>query len=172
MRIIEAQAEANGDPAISKQRNFAKYIDSDVGKELFWAMKATPADGVADAAERHVDFIKTAADLDTEDYVAKRAELDGENHARLHSMAVDMQRGKPGLSYEMAFSRVYTDSKNRKIADGAKAEHLSRALTVSLRGAGDSAFNDRISTVGNANDYKNPHPTRVGSPRAGSGTRV
>jgi hypothetical protein len=84
--------------------------------------------------------------------IKKQADLDGENHAYLHSAAVQPQREKPGLSYEWAFSRIYTDPKNAKRVAGAKQEHLSRAIRSAWGGTasqqGDTAYDARNPPVG------------------------
>jgi hypothetical protein len=128
VEIIEKQAEANvTDPALSKQQRFAKYLDTEVGRALFAAAKATPAGGAASAAARHVDFVKTAGTLDGDDYIAKRAELDGPASAKMHALAIDYQRTR-GNSYAQAYSYVYGHSDNEGLRNAVKNEHLSRAM--------------------------------------------
>jgi hypothetical protein len=40
--LIEFQADTNGDPKLSKAQRFSRYIDSEIGKELYFACKAAP----------------------------------------------------------------------------------------------------------------------------------
>ena len=121
IELIEFQAAANfPDPALSKQQKFSKYLGTPVGLALYRASKAAPAEAAASAADRHVDFLKSAEKLDGADYAKARAELDGPNHARLHSMAIQMQREQSGMSYAHAFSRVFTDPAHATLANGAK----------------------------------------------------
>jgi hypothetical protein len=52
----------------------------------------------------------------------------GPANAKLHSMAVDLKRAQPRLTYEGAFARIYTDAANTSLRDAARKEHLSASL--------------------------------------------
>jgi hypothetical protein len=59
-----------------------------------------------------VTLVEKAAPPDpAKDFVspAEAAAKLGPAHARMHSLAVDCQRANPRLSYEAAYSRMYTE---------------------------------------------------------------
>jgi hypothetical protein len=50
VELIQFQADSNiKDPKLSKQQKFSKYIDTEVGRELYWASKAAPGREVEQA---------------------------------------------------------------------------------------------------------------------------
>jgi hypothetical protein len=40
--LIQFQADANGDPKLSKQQRFSKYLDTPIGRELYFACQVAP----------------------------------------------------------------------------------------------------------------------------------
>lgn len=96
---------------------FTKAILSDEPcKLLYKRMKSAPGSEVAPRDAKQADV------------APPKPEEAGPAHARLHSMAVDHQRAHPRLSYEAAYSQVYTHPSNSKLRDAARNEHLGAAL--------------------------------------------
>jgi hypothetical protein len=120
--LITAQAVANfPDPKLSAEQKFSKYIDTLTGHAVFQVAKAT-----REEVNRHIDFVKTAASLEGDEYFAKRA---GPASAKMHPLAVDYQR-KRGNSYQRAYSYVYGRRDNEALRNQVKAEHLTRTLAA------------------------------------------
>ena len=61
---------------------------------------------------------------------AAMAEHLGPGHARMHSMAVDHQRANPRLSYENAYSRMYTHPENAGLRAEINREHLGASMAA------------------------------------------
>ena len=167
IKLIELQAEGNfTDPKLSSAQKFARYLDTPVGRELFWAAKAAPNEG-APSVSRQADFIAKAANLDGDDYIAKAAEMKGEAHARMHALAIDHQRatGKP---YARAYAHVYSAPENEELRNKVKSEHLSATLSGAYVGnAPEQGTSDAAGDVGYASAYGNPNPGGSGPrPRA------
>jgi DNA-nicking Smr family endonuclease len=55
------------------------------------------------------------------------AEFMGPNHARLHSLAVDHARANY-MSYESAYSHVYSRRENEQLRNAVKAEHMKATM--------------------------------------------
>jgi hypothetical protein len=73
----------------------------------------------------------TALRNGTADPLAKAAgaaELLGPNHARLHSLAVDHMRAHSGMSYEAAYSHLYSRPENAGLRNAVKAEHMASTM--------------------------------------------
>jgi hypothetical protein len=112
IELITAQAEANfTDPALSKQQKFTKYLETDTGKELFWAV--TKAAGI-----HSTECVA---------YQKARAEMDGPASAKMHSLAVDRMR-ETGHTYERAYSHVYGHENNQGLREQVKGEHMQATL--------------------------------------------
>jgi hypothetical protein len=57
----------------------------------------------------------------------------GPAHARLHSMAVDHQRAHSGMSYQQAYSHLYSRPENEPLRNKIKAEHMAATMrTLSI----------------------------------------
>ena len=78
---------------------------------------------VAKAAAPH-DPLAKAADVATHL---------GPGHARLHSLAVDHQRAHSGMSYQQAYSHLYSRPENEPLRNKIKAEHMAATMrTLSI----------------------------------------
>jgi hypothetical protein len=101
----------------SPQKSFVKAITEDeTGRLLYQAMKIAPGAEVKPVA------------LPSPPSREESARLLGPAHARMHSMAVDHQRANPRLSYEAAYSRMYTAPENAGLRAEINREHLGAAL--------------------------------------------
>jgi hypothetical protein len=59
---------------------------------------------------------------------AKEPSFAGPAHARLHSMAVDHQRAHSGMTYEGAYSYLYSKPENEALRNAIKAEHMAATM--------------------------------------------
>jgi hypothetical protein len=92
---------------------FTKAITTDAPcMLLFKLMKSAPGSEVPPQAA-----VATAKPEET-----------GPAHAKLHSMATDLQRAHPRLTYEAAYSRVYTAPENTSLRDSVRKEHLAASM--------------------------------------------
>jgi len=102
----------------SHQQAFAKTITEDeTGRLLYQAMKIAPGSEVNPAATCSPS--SEAA-----------ANLLGPAHAKMHSQAVDHQRANPRLSYEAAYSRMYTHADNAGLRAEINREHLAASMAA------------------------------------------
>jgi hypothetical protein len=116
---IMKRAEALRADGESPQQSFAKVITEDeTGKLLFQAMKIAPGSEVKPAPQPAPPSREAAA------------KLLGPAHARLHSQAVDHQRANPRLSYESAYSRMYTAPENAGLRAEINREHLAASMAA------------------------------------------
>ena len=107
---------ANGE---SQQQAFSKVITQDeTGRLLYQAMKIAPGAEVKPAPQPAPPSREA------------EAKLLGPAHARLHSQAVDHQRANPRLSYESAYSRMYTHSDNASLRAEINREHLAASMAA------------------------------------------
>ena len=114
---IKKRAEALRADGESPQQSFAKVITEDeTGRLLFQAMKIAPGSEVKPAPQPAPPSPEAAA------------RLLGPAHARLHSQAVDHQRANPRLSYESAYSRMYTHPENASLRAEINREHLAASM--------------------------------------------
>ena len=119
---IMKRAEALRADGESPQQTFAKVITEDeTGKLLYKAMQIAPGQEVKPAPQPAPPSREAAA------------MLLGPAHAKLHSQAVDHQRANPRLSYEAAYSRMYTHPDNAGLRAEINREHL-RASMASVNG--------------------------------------
>jgi len=103
----------------SHQQAFAKTITEDeTGRLLYKAMKIAPGQEVKPSPQPAPPSPEAAA------------KLLGPAHARLHSQAVDHQRANPRLSYESAYSRMYTAPDNAGLRAEINREHLAASMAV------------------------------------------
>ena len=94
----------------SPQQAFSKVITEDeTGRLLYKAMQIAPGAELKPVAQPAPPSREASA------------RLLGPAHARLHSQAVDHQRANPRLSYEAAYSRMYTHPENASLARGDKS---------------------------------------------------
>jgi hypothetical protein len=112
----------------SKYDDLAKAFDSVHGtaKSLIPAQKAAPYDPLAKAAEM--------------------AEHLGPAHARLHSMAVDHLRAHGGMTYQQAYSHLYSRVENAPLREKIKSEHMRATMAgVAKAEAPPDAEQDYVS---------------------------
>jgi hypothetical protein len=67
---------------------------------------------------------------------AEHAELLGPAHAKMHSMAVDHQRAHGGMSYQQAYSHLYSRPENEPLRNAVKAEHMRATMAGYSDGLG------------------------------------
>jgi hypothetical protein len=63
----------------------------------------------------------------------------GPAHARLHSLAVDHQRAHDGMSYQSAYSHLYSRPENASLRNAVKAEHMKSTMASVGDGVGKAA---------------------------------
>jgi hypothetical protein len=103
----------------SKEQSFTKTIvEDEIGKLLYKALKRAPGSEVKPAPQPSPPSREAAA------------ALLGPAHARLHSQAVDHQRANPRLSYESAYSRMYTHPENAGLRAEINREHLAASMAA------------------------------------------
>jgi len=103
----------------SHQQAFAKTITEDAtGALLYQAMKIAPGSEVKPAPQPAPPSPEAAANLL------------GPAHAKMHSQAVDHQRANPRLSYESAYSRMYTAPENAGLRAEINREHLGASMAA------------------------------------------
>jgi hypothetical protein len=116
---IMKRAEALRADGESPQQAFSKVITEDeTGRLLYQAMKIALGSEVKPAPQPAPPSREA------------EAELLGPEHARLHSMAVDHQRAHPRLSYESAYSRMYTHPENAGLRAEINREHLAASMAA------------------------------------------
>ena len=108
------------DPANAAIRDGAKY--DDIAKAFDLAHGT--AKSLIPVAKEAYDPLQKAAEV---------AEFLGPWHAKLHSMAVDHQRAHSGMSYQQAYSHLYSRPENEPLRNKIKAEHMAATLrTLSI----------------------------------------
>ena len=114
--IVKRADELRADSE-SRQQAFAKVITEDeTGRLLYKAMQIAPGSEVKPVAQ------PTAPSRE------ESARLLGPAHAQMHSAAIDLQRRVPRLSYEAAYSRVYSDPNLAGLREKVRNEHLSASM--------------------------------------------
>jgi hypothetical protein len=108
----------------SPQKSFVKAITEDeTGRLLYQAMKIAPGAEVKPAPQPAPPSREA------------EAKLLGPAHAKMHSLAVDHQRANPRLSYEAAYSRMYTHPENAGLRAGINREHLGASMAAVAKAA-------------------------------------
>ena len=116
---IMKRADALRADGESQQQSFAKTIvEDETGRLLYQAMKIAPGSEVKPGP------------LPAPPSPEAAAKLLGPAHARLHSQAVDHQRANPRLSYESAYSRMYTAPENAGLRAEINREHLAASMAA------------------------------------------
>jgi hypothetical protein len=116
---IVKRAEHLRAPGESPQQSFAKTIvDDPEGQLLYKAMQIAPGAEVKPAPQPAPPSPEAAA------------QLLGPAHAKMHSQAVDHQRANPRLSYEAAYSRMYTHPDNASLRAEINREHLGASMAA------------------------------------------
>ena len=111
-----AKLRADGE---SKEQSFTKMIvDDEIGRILYKAMKIAPGQEVKPAPQPAPPSPEAAANLL------------GPAHAKMHSQAIDHQRANPRLSYESAYSRMYTHPDNAGLRAEINREHLAASMAA------------------------------------------
>jgi hypothetical protein len=109
----------------SPQQAFAKTITDDpTGQLLYQAMKIAPGAEVKPAPLAPYDPLAKAAEL---------AQHLGPAHAKLHSLAIDHMRAHGGMSYQQAYSHLYSRPENEALRNAIKDEHMR----ATMAGQGD-----------------------------------
>jgi hypothetical protein len=95
--------------------------DDETGKLLYKAMRIAPGAEVKPVAQVAPPSPEAAA------------KLLGAAHAQMHSMAVDHQRAHSGMSYQQAYSHLYSRPENAPLREKIKAEHMAATMrTLSI----------------------------------------
>jgi hypothetical protein len=109
LKIIEGHSRDLYGDAKSSAMAFTKTItEDDVGKLLFKAMRAAPG------FETNPEPPRDA----TEDFVGRPA------HAMMHGLALEHQKKHAGMSYQSAYSVLYTKPEHAALRDEIKREHM------------------------------------------------
>jgi hypothetical protein len=138
---IMKRAEALRADGESQQQAFSKVImDDETGRPLHQAMKIAPGSEVKPTPQ------PTPPSREAE------AKLLGPAHAKMHSLAVDHQRANPRISYEAAYSRMYTHPENASLRAEINREHLAASMGAHSHGLGKAAPPDP------SQDYVSPGP--------------
>ena len=78
IELIQFQADANiRDPKFSKQQRFSKYIDTEIGKEIYWASKAAKGTEVESADKAVSTPMSVISDSSRDAYLAAARALEG-----------------------------------------------------------------------------------------------
>jgi hypothetical protein len=142
LAAIEGRAAKLRTDGESPQQAFTKVITEDeAGKLLYKAMKIAPGAEVKPAPQPAPPSREA------------EAKLLGPAHAKMHSQAVDHQRANPRLSYEAAYSRMYTHPKNASLRAEINREHLGASM-ASLHGHGLG----KAAPPDPSQDYVSPGP--------------
>jgi hypothetical protein len=80
-----------------------------------------------------------AAPYDPLQKAADAAEHLGPAHAKLHSLAVDHQRAHYGMTYQQAYSHLYSRPENEPLREKIKAEHMQATMAGYGDGLGKAA---------------------------------
>jgi hypothetical protein len=112
----KAYTEIYTDPSNAPLRDGVRY---DELARAFDSSHGTAKSLIPVAKQASYDPLRKAADM---------AGLLGPAHARMHSMAVDHQRANPRLSYEAAYSRMYTHPENVGLRAEINREHLGASM--------------------------------------------
>ncbi|PNE10935.1 MAG: hypothetical protein CR217_11525 [Beijerinckiaceae bacterium] len=103
----------------SPQKSFVKVITEDeTGRLLYKAMQIAPGAEVKPTPQPAPPSREESA------------RLLGPAHAQMHSAAIDLQRRIPRLSYEAAYSRVYTDPSLAGLREKVRNEHLGASMAA------------------------------------------
>jgi hypothetical protein len=114
---IVKRAEALRADGESPQKSFVKAITEDeTGRILYKAMQIAPGSEVKPAPQPAPPSPEAAANLL------------GPAHARLHSLAIDHQRAHSGMSYQQAYSYLYSRMENEALRNAVKAEHMRSTM--------------------------------------------
>ena len=127
----------------SPQKSFVKAITEDVtGRLLFKAMQIAPGSEIKPVAQPSPPSREEAA------------RLLGPAHAKMHSQAIDHQRANPRLSYEAAYSRMYTHPENASLRAEINREHLGASMAA-VHGHGELG---KAAAPDPSQDYVSPSP--------------
>jgi hypothetical protein len=95
---------------------------------------STAFDATYGTAKSLIPVAKAAASYDPLRKAADHAQHLGPNHARLHSLAIDHMRAHSGMSYESAYSHLYSRPENVSLRNAVKAEHMQATMAGMARG--------------------------------------
>jgi hypothetical protein len=113
----KAFTEVYTDPANVTLRDGAQY------DHLAKAM-----DSIYGTAKSLVPVEKAAAPPDPLQKAAEVAEFLGPAHAKMHSLAVDHQRAHSGMTYQQAYSHLYSRLENAQLREKIRAEHMRATM--------------------------------------------
>jgi hypothetical protein len=140
--IVKRAGELRADGE-SKEQSFTKTIvEDETGRLLYQAMKIAPGAEVKPVPQPAPPSPEAAA------------QLLGPAHARLHSQAVDHKRANPRLSYEVAYSRMYTHPENASLRAEINREHLG----ASMRAVHGHGIDKAAAAPDPSQDYVSPGP--------------
>jgi hypothetical protein len=114
--------------------------EDETGRLLYQAMKIAPGSEVKPAPQPAPPSREA------------EAKLVGPAHAKMHSLAVDHQRANPRLSYEAAYSRMYTHPENAGLRAGINREHLGASMAAVAKAA---------APMDEVQDYVSPGPAHA-----------
>jgi hypothetical protein len=114
----KAYTECYCDPANAAIRDGSKYDDL---AKAFDATYGTAKSLIPVAKEASYDPLAKAAEM---------AEHLGPAHAKLHSLAVDHQRAHSGMTYQQAYSHLYSRMENAPLREKIKAEHMRATMAM------------------------------------------
>jgi hypothetical protein len=100
-----------------------------------------------------IPVAKAAPAYDPLRKAAEIAEQFGPAHAKLHSMAVDHARARSGMSYEQAYSHLYSRMENAPLREKIKTEHL-RASMAAVQDQGE--LGKAAAPMDEVQDYVSP----------------
>jgi hypothetical protein len=130
----KAFTETYTDPKNAAIRDGSKYDDL-----------AKAFDSTYGTAHSLVKAAKPAAAYDPLRKAAEHAEFLGPARARLHSLAVDHQRAHSGMTYEQAYSHLYSRPENEALREKIKAEHMSATMAGVGKAAPPDPEQDDVS---------------------------
>jgi len=117
LKIINGRAsDLYGDTLTSAQRFTKTITEDETGRLLYKAMRAAPG------------FESTSAVGDTpevehpDDFKGRPA------HALLHGLALEHQKKHAGMSYQSAYSVLYTKPEHAALRDEIKREHMKEIM--------------------------------------------
>jgi hypothetical protein len=113
----KAFTEVYTDPANVTLRDGAQY--DHIAKSM---------DSIYGTSKSLVPVEKAASPLDPLQKAAEMAEFLGPAHAKIHSLAIDHQRAHSGMSYQQAYSHLYSRPENEALRNAIKAEHMRATM--------------------------------------------
>jgi hypothetical protein len=119
LKIIKGRAADLYGETVTPEQAFSRTIvEDETGRLLYKALKAAPGFEVKPAT----GWNETKGPADPkQDFI-------GPAHAKLHPMAVDHQRAHSGMSYQQAYSHLYSRPENQALREEIKSEHMKATM--------------------------------------------